>query len=411
MSDQTKQFSSRREFIRQLAISPLLAATPFSAVGAESPRSVNPSGTERIIESTEDAIDVFDFEAAARRALPPAHFDYMAWASDGGATLQLNRDAFSRIGLRARRLIDVTQIDTSIELFGRTWKTPIILAPTGSEKAFHPEGATAVAKAARSRGHLQILSTMSTSSIEEITEVTGSPLWYQLYTTPRWTIAEGLLKRAETSGCPVVVVTVDVPAGRVLRDVRRRAKFTDSRECLACHTWGVEGYVRNKPMFAGLDMTGLKTTTAPQLTWDTVRRIKNTTSMKVVLKGIVTREDAQLCVENGVDGIIVSNHGGRSDGGGRATIACLPEVIAAVDGRLPVLVDSGFRRGSDILKALALGARAVCVGRPYLWGLASFGQAGVEAVLDILREELELAMRMCGTPSIKYIGPNAVQDA
>lgn len=406
-----KGFSSRREFVKQLAITPFLAASPLSIFGADPTRPYDPAESERIIESPEDAIDVFDFEAAARRTLPPAHFDYMAWGADGGATLKLNREAFSRIGLRARRLVDVTKVDTSTELFGKTWKTPIILAPTGSEKAFHPDGAIATAKAARSRDHLQILSTVSTSSIEEVTEATGRPLWYQLYATPRWTNTEGLLKRAEAAGCPVVVVTVDAPAGRVVRAVRSRAKYTDSRDCLACHVVGLEGYVRHKPMFDGLDFAGLKTIMAPQLTWDTVRRIKSTTRMKVVLKGIVTREDARLCVEHGVDGIIVSNHGGRSDGGGRASIACLSEVISAVDGRLPVIVDSGFRRGSDILKALALGARAVCIGRPYLWGLGSFGQPGVEAVLDILREELELAMRMCGTPSMKDIGPNLVHVA
>lgn len=406
-----RQSLQRRAFLTFLAASPLLACAPLRAVADESQRSGTALGVDRIIEGPEDAIDVFDFEAAARKALPPAHFDYMAWGSDGGATIQLNRDGFARIGLRARRLIDVTQVDASTELFGKVWKTPIILAPTGSENAFHPEGAIAAAKAARSRGHLQILSTMSTSSIEGVTEATGSPLWYQLYPTPRWSVTQGLLKRAEAAGCPVVVVTVDVPAARVVRDVRRRAKYTDSRQCLDCHVSGLVGYARRKPMFDGLDLADLTTLMAPQLTWDVVRRIKEATRMKVVLKGIATREDAQLCVEYGVDGIIVSNHGGRSDGGGRATIACLPEVVAGVEGRIPVLIDSGVRRGSDVFKALALGARAVCIGRPYLWGLASFGQPGVEAVLDILREELELAMRMCGTPSIKHIGPSHVQVA
>ena len=401
----------RRAFLKFLAASPLLAYAPSQGFADESRRFGAALDIDRIIESADDAIDVFDFEAAARKALPPAHFAYMAWGIDGGATLQLNRDGFARIGLRARRLIDVTKVDTRTELFGKTWKTPIILAPTGSEKAFHSDGAIAAAKAARSRGHLQILSTMSTSSIEEVTEATGGPLWYQLYATQRWSVTEGLLKRAEAAGCPVVAVTVDSAAGRVTRDVRKRAKYTDSRQCLDCHSMSVDAYIRRKPMFDGLNLAGLTTLMAPQLTWEVIDRIKDTTRMKVVLKGIVTREDAQLCIEHGVDGIIVSNHGGRSDGGGRATIACLAEVVAGVEGRIPVLVDSGFRRGSDIFKALALGARAVCIGRPYLWGLASFGQPGVEAVLDILREELELAMRVCGTPSIKQIGPGHVQVA
>ena len=411
MTSEIRRRSRRREFIRLLTGSSLLALTPLRTYSNQPDNPILPPPPERIIKNPEDAIDVFDFEAAARKAIPPAHFDYMAWGADGGATIQRNRDGFSRISLRARRLFDVTQVDTSTELFGKTWKTPIVLAPTGSEKAFHEEGAIAAAKAARSRGHLQILSTMSTSSVEEVTGATGSPPWYQLYATSRWSITEGLLKRAQAAGCPVVVITVDAPVGRVIRDVRRRAKYTDSRNCSDCHIPSVEGYARRKPMFDGLDLTGLKTLMAPQLTWDLVRRIQDATRMKVVLKGIVTREDAQLCVQHGVDGVIVSNHGGRSDGGGRATIACLGEVVAAVEGRIPVLIDSGFRRGSDVFKALALGARAVCIGRPYLWGLGSFGQPGVEAVLDILREELELAMRMSGTPSIKDISPAHVQAA
>ncbi len=222
----------RRAFLKFLAASPLLAYAPSRGFADESRRFGAALDIDRIIESADDAIDVFDFEAAARKALPPAHFAYMAWGIDGGATLQLNRDGFARIGLRARRLIDVTKVDTSTELFGKAWKTPIILAPTGSEKAFHSDGAIAAAKAARSRGHLQILSTMSTSSIEEVTEATGSPLWYQLYATPSWSVTEGLLKRAEAAGCPVVAVTVDIPAGRITRDIRKRAKYTDSRQCL-----------------------------------------------------------------------------------------------------------------------------------------------------------------------------------
>ncbi len=406
-----KGLTSRRDFMKQLVIPPLITAFPLAALGTDPSRPYDLPGAGRIIKNPEDAIDVFDFEVAARHTIPPAHFDYMAWGADAGAIVKLNRDAFSRIGLRARRLVDVTKVDTSIELFGRIWKTPIILAPTGSEKAFHPDGAIAAAKAARSRDHLQILSTVSTSSIEDVTEASGGRVWYQLYATPLWANTERLLKRAEAAGCAVVVVTVDSPAGRVVRDVKRRARYTDSRDCQTCHGEGLEDYIRHKPMFDGLNFAGLKTFMAPQLTWDSVRRIKDNSRMKVMLKGIVTREDALRCVELGVDGIIVSNHGGRSDGGGRATMACLPEVIAAVDGRFPVIVDSGFRRGSDILKALALGARAVCVGRPYLWGLGAFGQPGVEAVLDILREELELAMRMSGIPWIKDVGPNLVHIA
>ena len=223
MTSEIRQRSRRREFIRLLTGSSLLALAPLRAYSNQPDNPIQPPPPERIIQNPEDAIDVFDFEAAARKAIPPAHFDYMAWGADGGATIQRNRDGFSRISLRARRLFDVTQVDTSTELFGKIWKTPIVLAPTGSEKAFHEEGAIAAAKAARSKGHLQILSTMSTSSVEEVTEATGSPLWYQLYATSRWSITEGLLKRAQAAGCPVVVLTVDAPGNSVIWNVWRRA--------------------------------------------------------------------------------------------------------------------------------------------------------------------------------------------
>ena len=164
-------------------------------------------------------------------------------------------------------------------------------------------------------------------------------------------------------------------------------------------------------MFDKLDLTGLADYYAPTLTWDSVRRMKDMTKMKLVLKGIVTREDAELCVERGVDGIIVSNHGGRAEESGRSTIECLSEVIDAVGGRIPVLIDGGFRRGTDIFKALALGAKAVCIGRPYIWGLGAFGQPGVEKVLDILRIEFELIMKQAGVTSLDQIKRSYVVEA
>ncbi|HUG94136.1 MAG TPA: alpha-hydroxy acid oxidase, partial [Planctomycetaceae bacterium] len=214
-----------------------------------------------------------------------------------------------------------------------------------------------------------------------------------------------MLKRAEAAGCPVVAVTVDTPAGRNT-ETQARFRRLDARDCASCHT-GNNGGSPPKPMFDGINMQGIGLT-SPSLTWDFVKRMKDATTMKVVLKGIETREDAQLCVEHGVDGIIVSNHGGRAHSSGRATIECLPEVVQGVNGRMPVIVDGGFRRGTDIFTALALGATAVGVGRPYLWGLAAFGQPGVERVLDILRRELTLIMGQCGTRSLKEIGPASI---
>lgn len=393
--------TSRRAFLKFLAGSPLAAGfLPLRDSLLQTP--------EYVISNPAEALNVLEFEAAARKALPPAHFGYMATGVDSDATLKANREGFSHYQLRPRRLVDVTRIDTSIEVFGTKWESPIVIAPVGSQKAFHPEGEIAVARAAGSTNTLQILSTVTTSSVEDVTQARGAPVWYQLYTTNRWEATQKIVKRAEAAGCPVLVFTVDLPAGRNT-ETQELFRRMDSRQCSNCHTPRPGLDYRRKPMFSGIDLNGLALS-SPAHTWDFVRRLKDLTTMKLVLKGIETREDALLCLENGVDGIIVSNHGGRAEESGRATIDCLPEVVQAVGGRIPVLVDGGFRRGTDIFKALAIGARAVCIGRPYIWGLAAFGQPGVERVIGILRRELDLVMRQCGTRSIKEITPAFITE-
>jgi 4-hydroxymandelate oxidase len=222
-----------------------------------------------------------------------------------------------------------------------------------------------------------------------------------LYPTQSWQVTERLVRRAEAAGSPVLVLTVDTQAGR-RTETFERLKRADLRNCVACHGSKPEDFFRRKPMFDGIDAVGVSIGN-PAMTWEHVRRLKAMTRMKLLIKGIETREDAQLCLESGVDGVIVSNHGGRAEESGRGTIECLPEVLDGAAGRIPVLIDGGFRRGTDIFKALALGARAVCVGRPYLWGLAAFGQPGVERVLELLHAELELLMKQCGTRSIAAI--------
>lgn len=397
------EMPDRRAFLKFVAGSPLLAGLlPFREAFTQ-------QAAENAIASPAEAINVLEFEAAARKALPPAHFGYMATGVDSDATLKANREGFSHYNLRPRRLVDVSRVDLSTELFGVRWESPIVIAPVGSQKAFHPEGEIAVAKAAQAKRTLQILSTVTTSSVEDVTTARGGPVWYQLYATNKWEATQKIVKRADAAGCPVLVITVDLPAGRNT-ETQELFRRIDTRQCTNCHSGAPGATYRRKPMFDGIDTTGLGTY-SPALTWESVRRLRDFTSMKLVLKGIETREDAALCVENGVDGIIVSNHGGRAEESGRATIDCLPEVIKAVDGRIPVLVDGGFRRGTDIFKALALGARAVCIGRPYIWGLSAFGQPGVERVLDILRRELDLVMRQCGTRSLKEISPAFVTES
>ncbi len=405
-------WASRRKFLEFVFGSPLMAAlaTPAGRAG-EAATTAQSESVARVIQdlitSADEAINVFDFEAVARAKLPPAHYGYLATGVDDDLTVSANRQAFSRLYLRPRRLVDVTHIDISTRCLGETWETPIVLAPVGSHKAYHREGEIAVAKAARARNHLQILSSVSTTAVEEVAAARGAPVWFQLYPTDRWDVTRGLVKRAQAAGCPVVVVTTDLVTDEG-RETLERFKRRDTLDCTDCHTPGLEGYVRRKPMFNGLNVSGLASLSAKGMTWTAVKRLKQETAMKVVLKGIVTREDAALCLQHGVDGIIVSNHGGRAEESGRGTLDSLPEVIEAVRGKLPVLVDGGFRRGTDIFKALALGAKAICIGRPYMWGLAAFGQAGVERVLSLLRLELQICMQRMGTRSLAEINRNYI---
>ena len=408
--------SDRRHFVRFLAASPLAAALGmpraalerlFIAPGA-SPRDRLEAlqqlaqGTG-VLQSPNDALSVLDFEGTAKAKLPPAHFGYMASGVDDDATLRANREGFSHWQLRPRRLVDVRTVDPSIRLLGQRWDTPIVVCPTGSQKAFHADGELATARAARAGGHLQILSGVTTTSVEDVNGARGLPVWYQLYPTNDQSVAHAVVRRANKAGCTVLVLTVDLNAGRNLESQLRSVKL-DSRDCTACHVASFAGSVKRKPMFDGLDLSKVTDAGDPGMTWDYVKRVRDIApSMKVVLKGIVTREDAALAVRHGIDAIIVSNHGGRAEESGRATIDSLSEVVAAVHQRIPVLVDGGFRRGTDIFKALALGASAVGIGRPYLWGLAAFGQPGVEAVLGILRREFELVMRQAGVTTVGAI--------
>jgi 4-hydroxymandelate oxidase len=266
---------------------------------------------------------------------------------------------------------------------------------------------------------VHVLSTVGTTSYEDLAAARGeaAAVWFQLYHRQDWSQTLQMIKRVERAGCPAVAFTVDLLGGSNRETMIRDAQ-SDTRDCTRCHAGGrpMPGFVsvdsrdnRRKPMLAGFSAG--TSTEAGTPTWDYVKRIKDATSMKVLLKGIVTREDGELAVEHGVDGLFVSNHGGRAENSLRATITSLPEVAAGVRNRIPIVVDGGFRRGTDIFKGLALGATAVGIGRPYVWGLASFGQEGVEVVLEILRRELELVMRQAGTISIKRITSDFVVAA
>jgi len=395
---------TRRRVIQAMLATPVLAGLgSASAFGQDS---------DELITAADKALDVFDFERLARAKLPPAHFGYLATGVDGDATLKANAAGFSNYSLRVRRLIDVSKIDMSVNLFGTTWDSPIVIDPVGSQRAFHPDGELATARAAKSRKHLQILSTVSSTGVEDVAAARGEPIWYQLYPTDQWSVTQGLVRRAEAAGCPVLVLTVDLQGGSN-RVTLARAIPRDSRDCTGCHSSSrtrLTGFISGKPMFEGIDISAVTDLTGLDMNWDYLKRLRDIWPRKIVIKGIVTREDAEIAVEHGVDGLIVSNHGGRAEDSGRPAIDSLAEVAAGIQGRVPVLVDGGFRRGTDIFKALALGATAVGIGRPYIWGLASFGQEGVEKVLDILRGELLTSMRQAGTRSIAEIKPSFVVD-
>lgn len=413
----------RRDFVRWLSASPLLGVAagyymggiervgaqvvPGQALEAEvtSTRLGAAHHAPTQVASAQEAMDVFDLEKVAAETLPPAHWGYIKTGVDGESTQANNRASLERIYLRARRLVDVSTLDTRATLFGREWPTPIMIAPAGSQKAFHPDGELATARAAAARGHLQTLSSVTSTAVEEVNDARGEPVWYQLYAPSNWDGTAQLVRRQRDAGCPVLVLTVDLLGGSNRLTMQRYARL-DDRNCAGCHRSGGRADPV-KPMYQGLP-SGPADSGGASMTWDYIHRLRDITDQKIVVKGLVTREDAELAVTHGVDAIWVSNHGGRAEGSGRATIDALPEVVDAVAGSMPVIVDGGFRRGTDVFKAIARGATAVAIGRPYLWGLGAFGQEGVERVLEILTDELRITMGAAGTPSLADIGPAAI---
>jgi len=402
--------SSRRAFVRFLASSPLWAGATSGALAWAAEQDAGIEGnldvpdSQRLIESVDEALNVFDLQAVARHKLPPAHYGQIATGAGSGRIINRNRQGFEFFGIEARRVVGVTQIDPSVELFGSRSPHPILLAPAGSHKMADPRGEVATARGAAAQDATMILSTFSSTGIEEVARARGRPVWYQLYPSTEWRVTRGLVKRAEDAGSPVIVCTVD-GVGGASREIFERWRRTDTRDCTVCHTETAAGErdpFRTAPMFAGLDTAGVGQL-GPAIDWEFIGRLRDQTDRKLLIKGILTAPDAELAVQAGVDGIVVSNHGGRQFDSGISTIEVLGDVVDAVAGRVPVLVDSGFRRGTDVFKALALGATAVCIGRPYLWGLASFGEAGVATALKLMQTEFEAAMRHGGTVTTAQI--------
>jgi 4-hydroxymandelate oxidase len=354
-----------------------------------------------------EPLNVSAFEAIARERMEATAYDYFAGAAGDERTLAENRLAFDRIMLRPRVLVDVTRIELQSRMLGQPLAFPVLLAPTALNRLGHPDGELAAARAAGAAGSIMVLSTTASSTIEEVADAASGPLWFQLYVYKDRDVTRDLVRRAEASGYRALVLTVDMPRmGRRERDVRNgftlpdgvtlRNLETSGRPDAA--TWSADSsffeYVHNL-----LD---------PSLTWSAIGWLASLTALPILIKGVLSADDAERAVAAGAAGIIVSNHGGRQLDGTIATIDALPEIADRIAGRVPLLLDGGVRRGTDVLKALALGASAVLIGRPYLWGLAAAGEAGVTRVLDIFREELELAMALAGCPTLDAIDRSLV---
>lgn len=349
--------TQRRHFLKWMSATPLLAAPGMRALAAP-----------QCIASPQAAGSVFDFEPVCRANVSPVHFEHMASGIDDKITLRANREALLTCEVQPTQWSGALNSgalnpNMRVELFGTTYDSPIGIAPTGGNTAYHPDGELAVARAARAGNHLTILAVGATASIEEVTVARGGPVWYQLYAASSPAVTRALAAQAQAAGAQALVMTLN--------------GFND---------------------------------VSPSTQWDSIKRLRDTTTMRLVLKGILNAEDATHALALGANGIIVSNHGVRGGYGTHAAIDALPEVIAAVNGRVPVLIDGGFRRGEDVAKALVLGAHAVCIGRPILWGLGAFGEAGVARVLELLRIETRAALQPCGVPALATAALNVNAD-
>lgn len=354
-----------------------------------------------------EPINLYDFETIMRVKLPKMAYDYYATGAHDEITLRENHAAFDRIRLRYRVLRDVSQRDLSTTVMKEPISMPVLIAPTAFHRMAHPDGEIATAKAASKAGTIMILSTLATSSIEEVMEAATGPVWFQLYVYKDRGATAGLVERAESAGCSALVLTVDAQIwGRRERNVRNCFRLPEGLSLKNLMPVGKEQLPRD---VAGSGLAAYVTSLFdPALSWKDLDWLCSITKVPVLIKGVVHPDDARHAVDYGIAGVIVSNHGGRQLDTAPATIEALPGIVEAVEGGLEVLIDGGIRRGTDVVKALALGARAVGVGRPIIWGLAHDGENGVLRVLEILRYEIDSAMGLCGCASVEEISRDLI---
>ncbi len=399
---------SRRQLLGSVAsASAAIALTPRGALAESALHSMSIQQTEPA--AADPLASVSDFERAARERMSTMAWEYVSGGAGDEQTLAWNTGAYTDIRLRSRVLQDVSQLDTSVQLFGRTLPHPILLAPTAYHQLVHSDGESETARGAATVESTMIVSSFATQRIEDVARaVPSASLWFQLYVQPDRGFTQELVQRAEAAGCQALCLTVDtpvlgarhretrigfqLPAGMSRANLERLSSATAS----SAHR-PPEGAIYSEVL-------------EPLLTWKDVAWLRGIATVPVLLKGVLDADDARQAVEAGVDGLIVSNHGARNLDTVPATVTALPRVAEAVAGRLPILLDGGIRRGTDVLKALALGATAVAIGRPYLYGLAVNGAAGVSRIVQLLRTEFEMAMALTGRTSLAALDKSVLWD-
>ena len=396
---------TRRDAFRNLLV--WMAGSPLLRAGQEIPY------TPERLPAIDELVNVFEFEPVAKSKLPKNSYDFIAGGVDDEWTLRRNREAFQRYLLRPRMLVDVSKLDLSLELFGQRIEMPILVAPTAGHQLAHPDGELATVRAAGTLKTIMVVSSNSSYPIDKIADAAIAPIWFQLYAEPDRENARERVEKAVAAGAKAICFTVDAPY-----DSHRERLLRNRIAQLA-----PPGVPEAGAPPAEAERPGRRRAAAPpspyrvrqrftaQLTWAFLEELRSWAKLPILVKGILTPEDARLAVERGASGVIVSNHGGRYLEGAPATLEVLPEIVDAVGGKIPVLVDGGFRRGTDVLKGLALGAKAVLVGRPPLWGLGAYGQPGVTRVLELLQTELALAMGLSGRPNLAAIDRSLVAPA
>lgn len=392
-TDQELRSLRRREAF--LALCGFLAGSPLARGQQDTFRD------HSRVPGIDELITAFDFEPVAYAKIPRDAFDYTAQGVDSEFTLRRNREAFEWVKIVPKSIVDVASVQTETEILGTKLAFPIMIAPTAGQGQLHPQGEVAMIQGAGAASATpMIVSNNSSTPLDKIAAAAKCPMWFQLYPRQQVDASRELVEGAQAAGARAIVVTVDQQASYYERQLHNRRLASVSSAARRTSTRGQPTGQSNP--YRILD-------TRLWYDWTLIDQIRPFVKVPLLIKGVLTAEDAKACVEHGVDGIVVSNHGGRSLDYGPSTLEALPEITSVVKGRVPVLIDSGFRRGSDIFKALALGATAVCVGRVSRWGLAAYGAPGAQRVLEILQNELTMTMAQAGRPTLKSIDQNAVR--